>query len=398
MKTIGFFVISTLLVVLLNNVSLHAGVITTGMAREFKSSVLSGVLAKIVGAHYGVTREALQQLSEQYDSLHESLSSQPFNAQVEQQFHAFRSALDEVGATRPAEAMLYIAALAGNRDAGAVAISMARHEYDSWVEDNFSYIEALELAIWDGLNWDALEFMVDLDRSQAQHGLDVLISEEIKRGNKKVARKLIEIGANPAGVLAAAARKKKKKLAARAIEVGADVHQALYEIDGKVKAGKFLIKRGADANLALLGFASKHTAFATMSEQVGKEFKADKLIEVFGADPLLVSMYTEEDTLGSVYLSEIIDKYSPPHTRAKLIKQTEGLVAKLESLTPSEAKLLIEEGANVDLALLYLARDKNMTMAKYLIDKFDADSATVASLAQAGGEEDTATFLRELAE
>ena len=127
MKIINFLIISTVLVVLLGNVSstcfAHGGI-----TKLSKPPLLSGSLAKIVGSR-GVTSEALQRLSEQYDSLHESLSSQPFESQVEQQFHAFRLALSEVGVLHEAEAMLYVAALAGNRDAGAAALTLRERDF-----------------------------------------------------------------------------------------------------------------------------------------------------------------------------------------------------------------------------------------------------------------------------
>ena len=266
----------------------------------------------------------------------------------------------------------------------------------------FFITEALELAIKDA-NWDALEFMVDLDQTQAQHSLNRLVFVEATNGNEEVVMKLIESGASPTKALAAAAYKNNKKLAARVIELGADVHQALYEIEGNVEAGKFLIERGSDANLALLGFASKHRY-----NDAWEEIAADKLIDVFGADPLLVSMYVGENTGGFAYLSARYVRFTKIDlaggyvekigTRSMFIEKTEQLSTKLEFLTPSEARRLIEEGANVNLALLYLARNKDKKMAKYLINKFGANPAAVASLAQAGGEEDTATFLRELAE
>lgn len=169
----------------------------------------------------GDTPEKLQRLGEQYDSLHKSLISSPFNPQVEQQFQTFRSTLDKVNVIFKNEAMLYVAALSGNRDAAALILK----EHDLYL------YQALNLSMEDGPNWDALEFMVDLDRNEARYALDNLVS-----------------------------------------------------------------------------------------------------------------------------------------------------------------------GASVNLALLYLARDKDTTMTKHLIDRLGANPATVASLAQAGGKEDTAAFLRDLAE
>ena len=250
--------------------------------------------------------------------------------------------------------------------------------------------------------------MVDLDLDSAQRDLDQLIVEPVRKGNAEVVEKLIEIGANSSEALSVAAISGNKKLAARVLELGADPHQALYDVEGNTEAGELLIALGADANLALLNFARNHDYYA--SEKTWKEIQADKLIDVFGADPLLVSMYVEKNTVGYEYLDNkskdtvrfnidlaagSADELSFRPLRMKSIEQ---FAKGLEFITLSQAREAIERGININLTLLYLARDKDTTMAKYLIDRFGADPTTVAIVAQAGGEEEVATFLRALAE
>lgn len=391
MKKIILLVTSTTLSILLGSMSstCFARGDTTGL---FKSNAL----AKIVGSPSGVSSEKLQRLGEQYDSLHKSLLSSPFNPQVEQQFQAFRSTLDKVNAISKNEAMLYVAALASNRDAADHILK----------EHNLYLSRALDLAMEDGPNWDALEFMVDLDRNRARYALDNLVLFAAHDGDKEVVEKLIEIGASPTKALTVAAHRNNKEFASRLMELGADLHQALYEIDGNVEAGKFLIELGADVNLALFGFAKNYADFFV--DSVEREVQANQLIEVFGADPLLVSIYLEKGTYGFQYLSKKYDTYfnidlaagsaNVVSFRPMLMKNTEQFAKAIEFITPSRTRQMIEEGANVNLALLYLARDKDTIMTKHLIDRLGANPATVARLAQAGGEEDTAAFLRDLAE
>ena len=142
-------------------------------------------------------------------------------------------------------------------------------------------------------------------RDQSGLGADALITEAASKEKEELVEKLIELGASPTKALIAAAIENNKELASRMIELGADVHQALYEtikdlhLKNMKKKGEFLIELGADANIALLGFASKYDYI-----NVKKEIQADKLINVFGADPLLVSIYVEEGSKGFKYLSE----------------------------------------------------------------------------------------------
>ena len=115
MKIVSFFVILTTSVLLLGNVP------TT--TRQF-----SRTFAKVIGGERiaPIAPEAMQQLSDKYEILHNSLLSGGFNPQVEQQFDAFRQELDEAGVSYEDETMLYVAALAGNHDAAAAALEFKR--------------------------------------------------------------------------------------------------------------------------------------------------------------------------------------------------------------------------------------------------------------------------------
>lgn len=134
------------------------------------------------------------------------------------------------------------------------------------------------------------------------------------------------------------------------------------------------------------------------------------MIERLGADPLLVSMFVEAGTQGHDYLAmtDMASGMLPPklagfladypeHMRSILEEDTNNFIEKLEYLAPSQARQRLKEAkTSVSLVLLYLARQKNTMMAKYVVERLGGDPASVAAVAQAGGEEEAASFLRDL--
>ena len=198
-----------------------------------------------------------------------------------------------------------------------------------------------------------------------------------------------------------------------AFEHGADINQALhdaqslYDDRSAEEINKFLIERGADANLALLSYALNYD----LSDDRRKS-GANKLIERLGADPFLISMFVKEHTGGYRYLAKTEKAknllsapmrivYDGPDLnlfRSILEEGTSSFIKKLEHLTPNYAQqYLNDEGAktSIGLVLLYLARQKNTTLAKYVVEQLDGDPASVAAVAQMGGDEEAAAFLRK---
>ena len=393
MKNKFFIINSIVLAVLLGSQS------STGFAFARGLIKANNQLAKILGTDSmrRLDSEWLQRLKRQYDVLSESLassSSSPLTPKLEQQFHSFKDELGNANVLFKDEAMLYIAALANNSNAAALALK----------KPDFYLLRSFELAIEDG-NWDALEFMADFDRFGANHALRDLIVKAANEGNEKVVKKLVEIGGNPTAALAETARRNNKELASRLAELGANLNEALYRIDGHVESGNILLELGADANMALFDFAHKYKFY-----KVEEELKADNLISTFGADPLLVSelLYKKSQwSKGYEYLYQRYNKYfnidlgagraNKINLRKQFIESTEKFAENIEFLTPNEARKQVEEGVSINLALLYLARNNDTVMAKYLIDKLGANPTTIANLAQAAGEEGSALFLRELA-
>ena len=252
---------------------------------------------------------------------------------------------------------------------------------------------ALELPLQeDEPDWETLKFLVNLDRDEGKKTMDAFASKAIGAGDKERVKKFIELGASPTQALLAAAYHN-RKMAATTLEHGADLHQALLELvldkeSLDVEAGKFLIELGADANLALLTFVRSHKNY--FLEEVVNGIRASKLIEEFGADPLLVAEFVDKDSQGYKYLA-----HKARVTTFSDMKQ----FINLQRINPSNAaKKINRRGMSVNLALLYLARNKDKVMAKHLIEQLDANPDTVAKIAQEGGETEVVRFLQSLTE
>lgn len=378
MKIINFSIVLIVSVLWWGNVS------STVFARGVFSPTTSSdaeIVRRIVTKN-GISAEVRQRIIGQYRTLHHALVSQIFDQPTRLKFEAFEQELKEVN-DYPQEAMLYIAAVAGNQDAAAAVL-------DELNDSRFTLGEALELAMKDGPNWEAFELLVNLGRSEAQLHIDLFTSGAVEANDEEKVERLIAAGGDANRALRFAAFHGDKKIAQRVIELGADAHEALYLVQDIVtndrirQAAKFLTELGADANLALLAFANSYNEF--VEYLTVKELNARNLVSDFGADPFLVSAFVE-NTKGFEYLDGEHDVRSGS-------KATEQFVKELEYLTPHQARHeLKNRGVSVNLALLYLAQRKDAALAKYLIKSHGANPTTVIAVAQAGGDEETASFL-----
>lgn len=353
-----------------------------------------------------------------------------FDPQTSQRLNSFLLVVDPSNIITYVQ-KLYAAALENDHD----MVATIRNDRHMW-HGGFVNIwhSALVMAIEeDEPNWEAVKFLVDLDPYRGLRFIDNAIDKEVGKGRKDRIEALIKISGDPTRALLHTAQYGNKPhlhgygkiIASHIIELGADPHIAIIHLydqysysvasstremrekQNEMQANelKFLIEIGADANVALLYYTLDYRH----DYNIEQKSIGIRLISELGADPLLVSEFVEQDTDGYEYFLSRTDyvrsnidsqeNITVIDYRYAKLRRTEQFIKELEYLTPTQARLALQEDSvNENLALLYLARRKDKVMAKYLIDRLGVSYATVAAVTQAGGDEEVATFLRELAE